>query len=787
MIDEQVRIKKEFFNYLHYWKFFLFSFFFFLIVTFIYIKRSNPIYKIETKVKILDEKKGVNIPVNTIDLLSKTSVNLDNEIEVFKSKRLIESVISDLNLNTSYFYENNFKKAELWNVPINVKLINDSIDRLDKLSFEVQILKNGYKFFFNDSLFEIKGRNVITKIGGKKIFIEPNFHYKKNTKINKLLIEIKSLEYTQNILIEKLKVEPISKEGDILSLSIEDQNVEKSKVILNKIVKAFNNDGVNDKQLMSKKTIEFIDDRFKYITYELDSIENYKKNFKQSNYLSFLESDASLNINNRANSENLVFEAETQIELSNLLKKELNNNNIFALLPSNIGLNNESINSLVRDYNNSILIRDKSLKTAGKDNPIIKTFDSEILNLRDNLNQSILTYLKQLKINLDQQKSNTVKLDELVYEIPLNEKTLRSIERQQKIKEDLYLMLLQRREEASISYAVTSPSLKIIDYAGVGLFPVFPKTGLLYFISFLLSIFTPFSLIYLSSILNTKIKSVSDLIKTNIPVVGEIPFFNDNFIFKDKNDRSISAEVFRIIYTNIKFLLSVSNNDSGKVILVTSSIMGEGKTFVASNLSLVLSSYDKKVLLIGADLRKPKLSQYLNVSFNGNGLSTYLRDEKTSWIDFLVKNSCSRNHDILFSGFIPPNPSHLLSNGRFEALIEEAKLIYDYIVIDSAPVIYVNDTFLISKLADLTIYVTRYNYTERELVDFSSKNSLESKLNNMTYLLNGIKHNKGVGYNHYGYAYGIKEKNSKKRNFMYYSLKIKKVFIKSLNRFKKVK
>lgn len=730
-------------------------------MTFIYVKRVNPVYRVETKVKILDEKKGLQIPVSTIDLLSKVNVNLDNEIEVFKSKKLLKAVILDLNLCSTYFYDNSFKKIELWNVPINVKIVNDSIDRLDKLSFEVQIVKNGYRVFFNDSVFDLRGRSVMSRIGGKKILIEPNLQCKKDSKIDKFLVELRSLDFTQNVLIEKLKIEPVSKEGDILSLCIEDENVEKSKIILNRIVEAFDRDGVNDKRLMSKKTIEFIDDRFQYITKELDSIENLKKNFKQSNYLSFLESDANLNISNRASSENLVFEAETQIELSNLLKKELNNNNIFALLPSNIGLNNESINTLVRDYNNIILLRDKSLKTAGKDNPLIKSFDSEILNLKDNLNQSILTYLKQLRINLDQQKSNTAKLDELVYKIPLNEKTLRSIERQQKIKEDLYLMLLQKREESAVTYAVTTPTLKIVDYANVSLFPVFPKTGMLYFVSFILSFLIPFLVIYISYMFNTKISSVVELNKTNIPVVGEIPHFEDDFLFENKDNNSLSAEVFRIIFTNLKFLLPVSDNKEGKVILVTSSIMGEGKTFVSSSLSIVLSNLDKKVLLIGADLRKPKLAEYLGVSFDGNGLSTYLRKDVHSWKDFLVKENLFSSHlDILFSGFIPPNPSSLLSNGRFDMLINEAKKCYDYVLIDSAPVAYVNDTFLFSNLADLTIYVARYNYTEKELVNFSSKLSADTKLNNMTYLLNGVKFKNQKNYNYYGYGYNRDEKES---------------------------
>jgi capsular exopolysaccharide synthesis family protein len=343
------------------------------------------------------------------------------------------------------------------------------------------------------------------------------------------------------------------------------------------------------------------------------------------------------------------------------------------------------------------------------------------------------------------------------------------------------LLLLQKREESAIAYAVTSPSIKIIDYANSSIYPISPKKNILYFAAFLIGFFFPFSILYIYFLFDSKIKNKNEIefTSSNVPIIAEIPYFEGFKIFNDKNDRSVHAETFRIFSSNVNFSLPIKeDNKLGDLILTTSSIMGEGKTYITANLALALASYNKKVLLIGADMRKPKLAEALKMEFSGKGLSSYLREKETNWKDLLIKNS---EIDVLFSGYIPPNSSNLLSNGRFELLIEEAKKEYDYILVDSAPTIYVNDTFLISKLADLTIYVTRFDYTERELIKYSNDLNTKNKLTNMAYIVNGIKNTTNFNYKYnynYGYGYGYGENMERKKS--------KKIYTRILKFFKNI-
>jgi len=766
-LEEKINFKKQIEQYLNYWKIFVVSIAITFSITFLYIRYKNPVFQTESKIKILDEDKSLKLPSNLISLMTKKSeINLENEIEVLKSKKLFEPIIYDLNLTTKYYSQGRFRRSELWNTPLKVTLVENKDSLFDTQKFKIKITKEGYSITTDDKNISIKGKHAKIKIKNHIVLIEPNPLFDKNSNKKEFQVEIVSFSSALESLLNNVKVEPVGKESDVLSIMIQDVNAEKSRAIVDKIVEKFNEDGIYDRQLVSKRTVEFIDDRFKFLTRELDSIENAKKEYKKSNDLTFIEADATVDLQEKKVSNSSVFGVETQIALSNLLKDALNNNTSYILLPANIGLDNIIINNLVNEYNNLVLQRDKLLKTAGSKNPNVATIESEILNLKNNINQSITTYIKQLNISLSQQKNNYQKNNDLVYKIPTNEKVLRGIERQQQIKENLYLLLLQKREESAIAYAVTSPSIKIIDYANSSIYPISPKKNILYLAALLIGFLFPFSILYIYFIFDTKIKNKNEaeFTSSNVPIIAEIPFFEGFKIFNDKNDRSVHAETFRIVSSNVNFLLPIKeNNKLGDVILTTSSIMGEGKTYVTANLALALASYNKKVLLIGADMRKPKLAEALKIEFSGKGLSSYLREIETNWKDLLIKNS---GLDILFSGYIPPNSSNLLSNGRFELLIEEAKKEYDYILIDSAPTIYVNDTFLISKLADLTIYVTRFDYTERELIKYSNDLNTKNKLTNMAYILNGIKNTTNFNYKYnynYGYGYGYGENKESKK------------------------
>jgi capsular exopolysaccharide synthesis family protein len=793
-IKEPLDLLKELFKYLRYWYYFLACIIIALVSANIYIRYKNSIYAIESKVKILDESKnGLKLPSELLGMMAaRSGLNLENEIEVLKSRRLFSTVVSELNLTTIYFSKGKFKNSELWNVPIKVTSLSHKDSLFAPIEIKIRVKNGGYIITPNNGKeFLLPTLHAKTTINNIDLIIEPKSNWKNTVTNYEFYVTIVPFNNAVESVKSKISVSKVGKESEILSVKISESNKEKGIAVVNKIVEVFNDDGINDRRLVNEKTVRFIDDRFLNLTQELDSIENKKRDFKKSKEMSFIEVDAALEVNEKSISNQKLFSIETQIELSDLLKEALDSSNT-SILPANIGLNNIIINELISEYNSLIIQRDRLIKTAGSENPTLKGLESQITILKNNINESIFTYKKQLKINLKQQQNNYSEFKNEVLEIPSNEKTLRSIERQQKIKENLYLLLLQKREESAIAYAVTSPSIKVIEYATSSRVPIAPKKNAIYLIALVLGFAVPFSIIFLFDLLDTKIKGSDDPVFKNsqIPVIAELPFFKDFKLFEDKNDKSIDAESFRILSSNVSFSLPIKEKNKGQVLLITSSVMGEGKTFIATNLALALSSYDKKVLLIGLDLRKPKLDLSLNMNKGTDGLSTYLHNIDKDWRAFLVhENPYNDNLSILFSGPIPPNPSTIISNERIDKLIEEAKLEYDYILIDTAPTIYVNDTFLISHLADLTLYITKYNYTEKKLIDYTSTLKENNKLKNIVFIINAITESSGYNYNYkysynygygYGYGYGENEEDNKQENFTKNPIKyILKLFKKS--------
>ncbi|MEZ7500354.1 polysaccharide biosynthesis tyrosine autokinase [Flavobacterium sp. Arc3] len=771
--EDQFDLKKEIFSYLSYWKYFLLSAAIALFVAYSYLRYTSPIYSVESKIKILEENnKGLKLPSELLGMMaSRSGINLENEIETMKSRRLFGPVVSQLNLMTSYSSIGKIRDSQLWNAPLKVVAVVADDKLFSPINLSIILNKDGYliKQTNKKDIF-LSGAYAKTKINNVEITIEPNLNSKKTLGTTELKVNIVPFRQALESLIGKIIIGNVGKESEILSIKVQDVNTDRGIAIIDKIVEVFNQDGINDRRLVNKKTVDFIDERFKNLKFELDSIENHKRDFKKANDISYLEADATIDISRKAKSDETLFKIETQIQLSKILKEALNSAK-YSILPANIGLDNAIINNLINEYNTLVLQRERLIKTAGNENPVLNGLDSQISALKNNINESMFTYSKQLKVSLSQQQFDFSKSSDMVLEIPSNEKILRSIDRQQQIKENLYLLLLQKREESAIAYAVTAPSIKIIEYANASLGPIAPKRNITLLVALFLGLAIPFGIIFIYNLLDTKVKGVNDQVFRNsvIPVIAEIPFFKDFKLFRDKNDRSVHSEIFRILSSNVNFSLPLKENNVGQVILVTSSIMSEGKTFIATNLSLAFASYNKKVLLVGADMRKPKLHLSLNMDTIKEGLSTYLYNKNSAWKDVVVANNpYNENLDIMFSGSIPLNPSNIISNGRFEELINEAKKEYDYIIIDSAPTIYVNDTFLIADNADLTLYIALQSYTEKELIAYADTLRESTKLKNMAFILNGIQQKVGYGYKYsynYGYGYGENNESNNRENF----------------------
>ncbi|OBX25537.1 capsular exopolysaccharide synthesis family protein [Gelidibacter algens] len=762
--DQGELIKYEVRKYLRYWVWFVIGVVIALSIAFLYLRYTNNIYNTSAKIQILNKNKGIELPSSAF-IFNRSTINLENEIEVIKSLRISERVVRNLDLTMAFYEEGNVRTSEIDRFPFSLTktIPNDSI--ISNASFKIAITDKGFEVYRGASEKSIVFPNYSTYSVSHSLPFEMEANSLNAIKENKgktYIFRLIPVSSAAKAIKGGLGISLLGKSSELLQLSYSGQSKSKSERILNEVMSVFNLDGIVDRQEVSKRTIAFIDERFELLAGELDSIEGKKQDYKQNNNFFTVESDAALGMSQRTASENEVFAIESQILLSNMLVESLNiKNNDYELLPANIGISSANTNELIGTYNALIFERDNYLTSGGENNPMVQTLNEQLKELARNINVSLSSYKAQLQASKNQLETRNTKFSSQVSAIPAKEKIMRSIERQQAIKETLYLFLLQKREEAAINLAITEPSIKVVEYAISSGAPISPNPKNIYLMAFVAGLLVPFGGIYASILLDTKVKGKKDvkLRVDHIPILAELPKIKGtDQVFIDPTARNIQAEAFRILSSNVNYILPAGKESKGKVIYVTSTIKGEGKTYVAMNLSLALSSLNKKVLLIGADLRNPQIHHYTQPESDKNqpGLSNYLHDVSFNWRDALIKGFLMHTtHDILLAGAIPPNPAHLLTNGRFESLLNAAKEDYDYIIVDTAPTILVTDTLLISEFADATLYLVRAEVTEKNLLDFSKELNDSGRLKNMAYIINGVGASKSYGYSYnYGYNYG---------------------------------
>ena len=763
--DQGQTIKIQIRKYLRYWIWFVLGVILASIGAYLYLRYTPKVYKSSAKIKILNKTKGLELPSEAF-IFNRSNINLDNEIEVIRSYRIMKQVVDRLGLDKRYFEVGNVLTTEIDRLPFQLLLKDNQNEKLNAKSYLITIRSDAFEVVVGNQADILVFPGFETKQSKHKLPFE--LSALDSTKVSKLqgktfkLILGSSSGMTSG-LKKSIGINMLG-DSDLLELTYASQSIAKNERILNTLIEVFNEDGINDRQDISRRTIDFIDKRFLLLAEELDSIETGISDFKRKSNLVTVESDAALGLSQRTLSENELFSVESQIILSDLLEEDITNpNNDSDLLPSNIGLTNTSVNELVNTYNTLVFERDNLIASAGENNPAVIILNQKLKDLKANIYMSITSYKVQLQASKKQLMGKNSKYASKVYSLPAKEKIILEIKRQQEIKQTLYLFLLQKREEAAINLAITEPSIKVVEDAISSGIPISPNSKNIYIMAVLAGLLIPFGIIYAINLLDTKVRGREDIVEINsqIPVVGELPKVKqEDLVFSDPDDNSIQSEAFRILSSNVDYILPVKEGKKGKVIYCTSTIKGEGKTYVSLNLSLALSSINRKVLLIGADLRNPQIHTHIAEDKHKPGLSNYLHDVNYNWKDSIIKGFDKHpNHDIILSGSIPPNPAHLLTNGRFEKLIEEAKLEYDYVIVDTAPTILVTDTMLISQLADATIYLVRANYTEKNLLNFSKGLFESGKLKNVAYVLNSVDTQKSYGYGYnYGYNYGYGSK-----------------------------
>lgn len=755
--------------YLSRWYWFLISICVFVILGVLYIKTSVPVYNVRGAVLIKDAKKSLGGAgmgdVGVLEGLSgfggMSTNSIENELEIFKTKKLARDVVSINNLQTSMYSTLGINDQELFDdtAPVGVHFINEKKNKkFPREPFLIKVEKN--RFLLTSEEYDYKryfdyGKLISLPFANIIITKNKNFDSEKAGKISELLeIYFSDTESASSAVQKSIDVDLADKDATVLALSMNYPQVDKAKTIINGLIRAYNKDAIVDKNSESQKTKEFIDDRISKISKELGDVESDKEKFKTENKITDLMTEAKINLESSADAKKKQLELDAQLELNNNLIAYLAKQNSYQLLPNNIGLENSESNTSIATYNKMVLDRNRLLENATPQNPIVQDITQQINSMKRSVSESLQKNKVALQFALNEYQSEQNQIGSRITKIPLQEKLFRSLERQQQIKENLYLLLLQKREETAISLAVIAPKARVVEPAYVSDKPVAPKKMIILLVSMLLGMILPLLVIYLKELTNTKIVATGDIKSlSQIPVIAEIPAIKNNLAHVIKhNDFSPLAESFRILITNIGFMLN--KDDRSKIIFVTSSIKGEGKTFVSMNLALSLANASSdKVIIIGADVRNPQLQRYNNGKNAGKGLTEYLYDKNTTVDEVTFKNPISDRCDIIYSGIIPPNPTELLQNGRLQDLLEELKKKYKYIIVDTAPLLLVTDTFTFAKLADLKLYVTRSNFTDKKLIEFANDAVATGKLDNVAFVLNDItRENFGYG-NKYGYGY----------------------------------
>ncbi|WP_456313298.1 GumC family protein [Pseudomonas shirazensis] len=766
---EDVNLREQLDKYIIHWRWFLLSVVICLVAAFLYLRYATPIYQATTAILVKDEKKGGML--SELSAFSDLGIgggsvnNVDNEIEILKSRTIVESTVKRLNLNINLIAEGNvvdrdiykdasisvnfINKTDLFNdaksIIIYNSLTNSTFELTNEVDFKNIILSAKKVFSYGEKIPTSLGTLVINK--SNNIIGNTAPYYKL------IRISINPIESVAESYKSRISVDPISKTSSVVNISISDPVQKRAEVFLDNMIQIYNQDAAQDKNFISENTSQFIAGRLALIAKELDGVEQDVESFKKTNRLTDIESEAKLFIEGSNEYDRKGVETEIQLNVVSSLLDYIKKSTNSDLLPTNLITENGDTGGLITSYNQMVLDRNRILKSATTENPSVIKLDQQISSLKSNMTASLKRMQSNLQIQNRDIQSQENLLNSKIGKIPVQERQFRVIARQQKVKEELYLYLLQKREETAISLAATEPNARVIDVAKAGKFPVSPKTKIIYLGGILIGLLIPFGFIYMDDLLDTKIKSKLDLEgKTQIPFIGDIPTSNDSGELIKSESRTSSAEAIRIVRTNLEFMLNKVPEGTAKTLFVTSTFSSEGKTFISVNLAATFALSGRRVLLIGMDIRNPKFAEYIDVP--SLGLTNYLSSSENNIQDYIVKHPGYENFYILPSGIVPPNPAELLMSKKVDQLFEVLKKEYDYIIVDTAPVSLVTDTLLVAKNADTFVFVMRANVLEKRMLSIANTFHRERKLPNMCILLNDTDSTKGYGY---GYGYGNEE------------------------------
>ena len=762
------------------WKWFLISVAICVGLAMLYLRYTIPEYSATAKIQIIEESNQASelSVLDDLNIFSSGKAMIEDETELLSARDNFIHIARKLDLNIQYFVLGNIRDAELYrqeNLPFSINFLsNDSIIDNAKFTFYIKIDSNtSFGFKKNEDQPEKKygfGDRISTKIGD--IILTPKDKLSQY-RDKQMKVVIRPLERVADTYRKKTIVNANDKKlSNIINIMLTDPIQQRAIDIINELIGINNSNAVSDKKAIADRTTRFINDRISEIYSNLSSVDESEETFRTSRGIADLGTQSNVNFNMSAASEQELQNANIQLSIASSMKELIDGQDTYDIIPE-VGLADQGISSTAQRYNELVAQRNRLLESSNEKNPVIVKLDQQLEDLRRGMQSSLNNVTNNLNLQVNSLSKQLSQINSRIYAAPGNARALRDIARRQQTTESLYLYLLQKREESQITFASASPKSKVINSAYGSNFPVSPKKNAIYLASFILGLLIPFSIIYAKDLLDSKVNSkveLEKLVSGKASVIAELPKIGrKESKLVSGMDRTVLGESLRILRTNLDYVLRKKlKPGQGAVVLITSSVSGEGKTFLSSNLSMVLASAKKKVLLLGADIRNPKLHNFYgdiagdkspNVPVPRGklqkGLTEYLYDERVRFEETISPMVINENKvDIVFSGKIPPNPAELLMSDRVKEFLNHARQVYDYVIVDSAPMLVVTDTLLISDYADKILYVTKAGVTEQKVLEYPIKLLEEKKVRNLSFVVNGVKEaNLGYG-GKYGYGYG---------------------------------
>lgn len=760
------------------WYWFVLSLIIFGGIGAIYLRYTTPLYQSTAKLLIKDDDNGSSRRGSSLQNITNlgtisNSAGIDNEMEILSSHSIAEDAIRDLKLYVNYTTEGKVKDIITYrDQPLVVDIDAAHLDRLNR-PINLNITKNGSSFVVNGTYsvptdeensegpFSInkKFTSLPATIPTRAGIITINSNNGRTLHEGQVLkVSILSPKMASDKYVGELKIGQSGKGTSILQLQLTDEVPQRSLDYLKQLAIVYNRQANEDKNAVAHQTEKFINSRLEKINAELGKTEGELQNYKQKNGMVELKMNASNSVSNQNTSEQKLAEMETQIELFNTIAREVESSsrNLTQVIPSNVGLDDESSTSLINKYNELVLERNRLLRSASESSPVVEPLTDQIRDLNVNIRRAIAAARKNLQIQRDAVLAQVTKYTDQVEETPQQERMLTQIGRQQEVKSGLYLMLLQKREENSISLAATADKGRLIDDPQLN-GKVSPNSTYIMLIALVIGLAIPVLIILIIQFFRYKIEGHDDVVRlTKLPIIADIAIASNSAkgkadIVVHENQNNQMEEIFRSLRTNLQFML----HEGEKVVLFTSSTSGEGKTFTAANLSVSFGLLGKKVILVGLDIRRPRLAEQFGINDHKHGITNILVKDNPNREDVeaqILPSGVNKNLDLLMAGPVPPNPAELIARNSLDTIIEILKEKYDYIMIDTAPVGLVTDTLQIARVTNVSVYMCRADYTPK--ASFAMINSLakEEKLPNMAMVLNGVDMSKRKYSYYYGYG-----------------------------------